>query len=183
MNIASTLAWRSLASRPARSFTAALGIGVGIATVVSVQVIDHNTILTQQMKSTEEVLGHPDVEIEPHEIGLPEGGVAPVELVADPDLAAFCGLFYGHAERVVAPGASLFGDAARHGVDVTTIALGPLAGSDFGAYALAAGRDLAGPSAREMLLPEGIADALDLGVGDRVTLRSATPVREGCRGR
>src|SRR5260221_321462 len=46
VTIAFTLAWRSLASRPARSFTAALGIAVSIATVLSVQVVDRNTIVT-----------------------------------------------------------------------------------------------------------------------------------------
>ena len=126
MNIASTLAWSSLASRPARSFTAALGIGVGIATVVSVQVVDHNTILTQQVRAIEQVLGRPDVEIRPLAAGLDAGGAAPAELANDQDLAAFCGMFQGHAERVdlAAPAG---GDQARHGVDVATLALGPLA--------------------------------------------------------
>ena len=47
MRIAFLLAWRSLTSRPGRSLTSILGIAVGIATVLAVQVIDHNTILTQ----------------------------------------------------------------------------------------------------------------------------------------
>lgn len=186
MNIASMLAWRSLASRPARSFTAALGIAVGIATVVSVQVVDHNTILTQQLKSQVAVLGHPDVEIKPHATGLPDGGAAPAELANDRDLAAFCGLFYGHAERVVAapsggaaPAES--GSAERHGVDLTTLALGPLAASAFGAYSISDGRDFAAADARELLLPERLAAELGLAIGDTVTLRSAVPVREGCR--
>lgn len=178
MNIASTLAWSSLASRPARSFTAALGIGVGIATVLSVQIVDHNTILTQQVKAVEQVLGRPDVEIAPHSAGIPEGGAAPAELVSDPDLAAFCGVFYGHAERRGGAGG---GDQSRHGADLTTIALGPLASAAFGAYSIASGRDFSAPAARELLLPEALALAGDVKLGDRVTLQAAIPVREGCR--
>jgi len=180
MNIASTLAWRSLASRPARSFTAALGIGVGIATVLSVQIVDHNTILTQQSKAAEQVLGHPDVEIRPLAAGLPDGGAAPDEIARDPDLAAFCGVFYGHAERVE-PGAPDDGDRARHAADLTTLALGPLAAERFGAYDLAEGRDFSGPDARELLLPEALANELGLALGAKATLAAAVPVREGCR--
>ena len=65
MTIAFTLAWRSLASRPARSCTAALGIAVGIATVLSVQVVDRNTILTQERLAARQSLGRPDVQIRP----------------------------------------------------------------------------------------------------------------------
>jgi putative ABC transport system permease protein len=179
MNIASTLAWSSLASRPARSFTAALGIGVGIATVVSVQVVDHNTILTQQVRAIEQVLGRPDVEIRPLAAGLDAGGAAPAELANDPDLAAFCGMFQGHAERVD-PGAG-GGDQSRHGADVATLALGPLAAESFGAYAVSEGRDLSGPAARELLVPEALQAATGVALGDKVTLRAAVPVREGCR--
>lgn len=180
MNIASTLAWSSLASKPARSFTAALGIGVGIATVLSVQIVDHNTILTQQLRSAEQVLGRPDVEIRPVAAGIPEGGVAPTELANEKDLAAFCGLFYGHAEIVAGTGNAL-GDGARHGADLTTIAIGPLAASSFGAYSIASGRDFAAPDAHELLLPEQVAHALGLGLGSKLTLKAAVPVHEGCR--
>ncbi len=184
MNITSMLAWRSLASRPARSFTAALGIGVGIATVVSVQVIDHNTILTQQIRSQVAVLGHPDVEIKPHTTGLPDGGVAPIELAADPDLAAFCGVFYGHAERNLPQppaGTPPDADASRFGADVTTLAIGPLAADRFDAYSIESGRDFSATDARELLVPAGFAASLRLAIGDVVTLQSAVPVRQGCR--
>ncbi len=185
MNLTSTLAWRSLASRPARSFTAALGIGVGIATVLSVQIVDHNTILTQRMRSAASVLGHPDVVIEPLTAGLPEGGAAPAEIATDRDLASFCGVFYGHAERVIEDGASgaptpKSKSAARHATDVTTIAVGPLAASQFEAYVVGEGHDFSGSGAHELLVPEQIASELELHVGDRVTLRAAVPVRQGC---
>src|SRR6185503_15969687 len=98
MRIASTLAWRSLASRPARSFTAALGIAVGIATVLSVQVIDHNTILTQERMAQVSPIGTPDVELRPVQPGVPEGGALPAALAGDPDLQGVCALFFNFGE-------------------------------------------------------------------------------------
>ncbi len=47
MRLIVKLAWRQLAWRPAATLLAALGIAVGIATVVSVLVVDHNTLLSQ----------------------------------------------------------------------------------------------------------------------------------------
>jgi len=173
MRIASTLAWRSLASRPARSWTAALGIGVGIATVLSVRIVDHNTILTQQRRTEGEAVGTPDVEIRPLAARLPEGGAMPVEIASDRDVEAFCGLFHNRAERL-ADGA----DGAAG--DFTVAAIGPLAGSLFDAYSVAEGRDFAGARADELLVPERVAVDHGLRVGDRLRLRRALPVRRGC---
>src|SRR5688572_21567844 len=147
MKIASTLAWRSLASRPARSFTAALGIGVGIATVLSVRVVDHNTILTQQRKVEGATLGMPDVELRPVESRLPDGGAAPVELATEPGIATFCGLFYNSAEVV----------SESEKSEATVVGIGPLAASVFGAYDVEEGRDFSGVRAAELLLPERVA--------------------------
>ena len=44
MGLASTLARRSLLQRPARTLFSILGIAVGVATVVGVFTLDHNTI-------------------------------------------------------------------------------------------------------------------------------------------
>jgi putative ABC transport system permease protein len=176
MKLASMLAWRSLASRPARSFTAALGIGVGIATVLSVQVVDHNTILTQQRQAIGETLGQPDVEIRPLAARLPDGGAAPLEVARDRDVEAFCGLYYERAE--------ILGErpvtATDAGPDVTVVGIGPLAASVFGAYSIAEGRDFSATSADELLLPERVAVDRSLEVGDRVTLQRAHAVRRGC---
>src|SRR5262245_50010868 len=162
MKLASTLAWRSLASRPARSFTAALGIGVGIATVLSVQVVDHNTILTQQMQAVGETLGQPDVEIRPVAAHLPDGGAAPLDVARDRDVEAFCGYFYERAEllRGAAAGADLAASDEtpsadpRLSPDVTVVGIGPLAAPVFGAYSITEGRDFASATADELLLPE-----------------------------
>ena len=183
MRIASTLAWRSLASRPARSFTASLGIGVGIATVLAVQVVDHNTILTQQRQLEGETLGEPDVEIRPVEARLPEGGAAPVEIAQERDLAAFCGLFYNHAEIVAEAADAPAASRARAGAgpDVTVVGIGPLAADVFGAYSVEEGRDLAGVRADELLVPEKVAADRGLKVGDHVTLQRALAVRHGCQ--
>ncbi len=178
MRIASTLAWRSLASRPARSFTAALGIGVGIATVLSVQVVDRNTILTQQRQAQGETLGRPDVEIEPIAARLPDGGAAPVELAADPDVAAFCGLFYGSVEVVAPPDAS---EPALENPDVTIVGIGPNAASLFGAYEVEEGHDFSSARAAELLVPERVAADAGLKVGDTLSLRRTRPVRKGCQ--
>jgi putative ABC transport system permease protein len=164
-----------LASRPGRSFTAALGIGVGIATVLSVQVIDRNTILTQERLAEGTALGRPDVEIEPIAARLPEGGAAPVDLAREPDLAAFCGLFWGQAEAIGGDGAKPLAG------DVTLVGIGPLAASLFSAYEVAEGGDFTGARARELLVPERIAVDAALKVGDEVTLRRSRPVRRGCQ--
>ena len=41
------MAWRQLVFRPGKTLASVVGIAVGIATVVSVLVVDHNTLLTQ----------------------------------------------------------------------------------------------------------------------------------------
>lgn len=177
MRIASTLAWRSLASRPARSLTAALGIGVGIATVLSVQIVDHNTILTQQRKAAAETLGTPDVEITPIAPGLPEDGAAPDELARDPDLAAFCGHYYQEVELLGVEA----GEGTGAGASSTVIGIGPLAAETFGAYEVSEGRDFSGAGATELLVPERVAAQRGLEVGDRLTLARSVPVRRGCQ--
>ena len=49
MRLVLLLAWRQLVHRPGATLLSALGIALGIATVVSVITIDHNTLLSQQM--------------------------------------------------------------------------------------------------------------------------------------
>ncbi len=47
MRLVFLLAWRHVIFRPGKTLASALGIGVGIATVVSVLTVDHNTMLSQ----------------------------------------------------------------------------------------------------------------------------------------
>jgi putative ABC transport system permease protein len=161
-----------LASRPARSFTAALGIGVGIATVLSVQVIDRNTIRTQQRLHEENSLSRYDVELSPVKPGVPDGGAAPHDFAADPDLAAFCGWFYDPATLT---------RAGAPPEEVSVFAVGPNASADFGAYLVEEGHDFSSATADELLLPEKVSVERGLKVGDHVTLERTVPVREGCR--
>ena len=73
MRLASRIAWRSLASRPARTATSVLGIAVGVATVLSVLIVDHNTILTE-MRLRPSYSGRADVTVRPVESGAPSPG-------------------------------------------------------------------------------------------------------------
>src|SRR5258706_577163 len=173
VTIAFTLAWRSLASRPARSFTAALGIAVGIATVLSVQVVDRNTILTQERLASRQALGRPDVQIRPLAPGLPPGGAAPAAFAGDRDLESFCGLFFASASCVVEGR----GETPR---EVELAGVGPLAADVFSAYAVASGSDLARADADEALVPAALAAEFGGKVGDRVTLRRLAPARPRC---
>lgn len=173
MTIAFTLAWRSLASRPARSFTAALGIAVGIATVLSVQVVDRNTILTQERLASRQALGRPDVQIRPLAPGLPPGGAAPAAFAGDRDLESFCGLFFANASCAVEGR----GETPR---EVELAGVGPLAADVFSAYAIASGSDLARADADEALVPAALAAEFGVKVGDRVTLRRLAPARRVC---
>jgi putative ABC transport system permease protein len=162
-----------LASRPARSFTAALGIAVGIATVLSVQVIDRNTILTQERLAAQQALGRPDVEIRPLAPGLPPGGAAPTAFAGDRDLESFCGLFFGSVAATRA------GDPAPR--ELALAGVGPLAVPVFSAYEVGQGRDLAGAEADEALLPAEFAAELGWKLGDQVTLARLPSSRRTCK--
>jgi putative ABC transport system permease protein len=173
VTIAFTLAWRSLASRPARSFTAALGIAVGIATVLSVQVVDRNTILTQERLAARQALGRPDVQIRAIAPGLPAGGAAPAAFAGDKDLESFCGLFFANATCAAGNG-----EAAPHELEL--VGVGPLAAEVFSAYEVASGSDLSRADADEALVPAALAAELSLRVGDALSLRRLAPARRVC---
>ncbi len=50
MKLILLLAWRHLVFRPGKTLLSALGIGLGIATVVAVLTVDHNTLLSQHAR-------------------------------------------------------------------------------------------------------------------------------------
>lgn len=170
MKTAFMLAWRSLASRPARSFTAVLGIGLGIATVLAIQVVDHNTLLTQARAGADAV--QPDVEIQPVQSGVPAGGATPDALDQEPALQAYCALFFNRAEGRI--------EGSEDGQQLQLCGLGPNAAGAFDIYRVDAGRDFSTPDAREALLSRKTALDLGIGIGDPILLRRVTPVREGC---
>ena len=54
MGLVTTVARRSLLQRPGRTLFSILGVAVGIATVVAIFTLDHNTILSRTMPGNEE---------------------------------------------------------------------------------------------------------------------------------
>ncbi len=173
MRLASRIAWRSLASRPARTLTSILGIAVGIAAVLSVLIVDHNTILTEVLRRPS-YSGRPDVEIRPLEAGTPRPEV-PEALLREADLLEVLPVFFSRI-RALAPGGGP--EAAR---DLELVAAHPLAGACFAAWRLAAGASFSSPGASEVLLPLGLAAELGLGVGDALVLQRVLPAVRECR--
>ena len=60
MRLILLLAWRHLVFRPAATLLSVLGIALGIATVISVLTVDHNTLLSQQVRR---IPGDPDSDL------------------------------------------------------------------------------------------------------------------------
>ena len=169
MRIASLLAWRSLASRPGRSLTAALGIAIGIATVLSVQVIDHNTILTQEARNRSSV-GPWEVALRPVQSGVPLGGATPRALVEESDISEFIATFEARVE------------IERPDLDPTALrlrGLGPLADNSL-AETLIEGRSLRQPNGLEVLISARAAEQCGIALGDRLPLRRMGKTRRGC---
>lgn len=149
-----------------------LGIAVGIATVLSIQVVDHNTILTEQRLRQAATQPDWEVEIRPKRSRIPEGGAAPRALTEEADLAAFCGLFF---QRV-----DFLRDENSEPVTASVMALGPF-GKEFVPYSVESGRDLSGPAAQEVLVPGPMAAEHGITIGQSLTLQPMTPVRRLCR--
>ncbi|MFH0944612.1 MAG: ABC transporter permease [Planctomycetota bacterium] len=162
-----------MVSRPARTLTAILGIAVGISTVLSVLIVDHNTILTEMSRrpSFDPKL---DLVIRPLEAGATGTG-APRELLEDPDLIHASPVFFS---RIRVPGPPGSPDSAE---DLELVALDRNAGVEFQAYELEEGSTFSGNDASEVLLPEALAAELGVAVGDSLALQRALPAVHECR--
>src|SRR5262245_50489729 len=171
MNHILLLAWRHFASRPARTATSVLGVGLGLATVLAVLTIDHNTILTQLRRSSVPPVARPDVEIRPLRPNPPDLAALRRQLAARTDLQSVAALFFGAVD--VAGGR---GGAARQ--DVRLCALEPGAGHAFESYEIAAGEDL--EDGADLLVSQSIARELQLQLGDELEVTRATPRVQGC---
>lgn len=170
MRLASRIAWRSLVSRPGRTVTSALGIAVGVAAVLSVLIVDHNTILTEVLRRPS-YSGHPDVEIRPLETAAP-GKDIPEALRRDGDLRQLMPIFTSRIRlHPASPAAAL---------DVELIALDPAAGDRFGAWQIVDGDGFQSMSAHDVLLPRSLAQELHLAPGDTLGLQRALPPRREC---
>jgi len=155
------LAWRDLVFRPGKTLASVLGIAVGIATVVSVLVVDHNTLLSQtagqpQAEPDADLLIQPDVS---GERGL---DAVRADLLAEPLLSRVTAFASGTLS-LATPG------GRRVGVEL--MGLDPGAASDLHAYVVSEGDDLDHASpAPQVLLPLRLAAELGLSVGEEVLL-------------
>ncbi len=179
MRLESRIAWRSLASRPGRTFTSILGIAVGVATVLSVLIVDHNTILTEQLRRPS-FSGKPDLEIRPLDVGV--RGEVPLALSRDPALRQVMPVFFSSI-RVYPHDAVRETDAngIPTSIDMQLIAVDPDAGRRFDAWRVVEGDDLARSGDATVLLSVDVAQTLGVAVGDVIHLQRALPLLRECQ--
>ncbi|MEW6745780.1 MAG: FtsX-like permease family protein [Planctomycetota bacterium] len=172
MKLVFLIAWRSLTSRPGRAVASVLGVAVGIATVLAVSTVDHNTILSQLTEPGPR-MGDPDVELRPVVLRPEETLSLPALIEDDPAIAKVTGLFL-NSGRVMKPG------EPERSIDVRVCGFGAGTGKDFNAYVVEEGSDLTAPDEPGVLVPRKMATALGLAVGDEVVLQPLAPPVEGC---
>ena len=179
MRLLFQLALRQLLYRPARTLLSALGISMGIATVVAILVVDENTLLSQQARRVPDDPGA-DLLIQPLESAPAAAAVAENRLRAQPFLRGVTAFATGRRTLVVTPPADAApGPRPKPIPDVEVMALEPGATTHHEAYTVAEGSDL-DPSGDEpqMLVSAAIAQQLPLHPGDLVAL-FAPPARRG----
>ena len=173
MRLILLLAWRHLVFRPAATLLSVLGIALGIATVISVLTVDHNTLLSQQLRR---IPGDPDSDLLIQPLQTAPGGfdAQAAALRAQPDLR--------HVTAFATGNWNLAGGPRPTGIEL--MAVEASAATELGAYAIAEGRDLDFGLApgelelrRELLLSPGLAEATGLFVGDTVRLSKPSPRR------
>jgi putative ABC transport system permease protein len=155
------LVWRHLVFRPGATLLSALGIAVGIATVTSVLIVDHNTLLSQQ---TRRIPSDPesDLLIQPLLTAPDAYDVSVGELRKTPFLRGVTGF---------ATGTWVLDSTSRSRAGVEVMAVEPGALDYHGAYLVTEGRNLDfGSGAPEMLISAGLAQQLGVQVGDIVSL-------------
>jgi len=170
MRLLVKLAWRNLSFRPGKTVASVLGIAVGIATVVSVLTVDHNTLLTQaRLRAPTEP--ESDLVLQP----VP-GAFSSYEEMADalrvePDLRGIAGFARATFTLVSKE------DERRAGIELMAVEEEAL--TIHGGYAVAEGDDLDHRSGvPELLVSAGVAERADLAVGELVELVH-TPRRRG----
>jgi putative ABC transport system permease protein len=167
------LVWRHLAFRPGATLLSALGIAVGIATVTSVLIVDHNTLLSQQ---TRRIPSDPesDLLIQPLHTAPEAYDKASADLRAAPFLRGVTGF---------ATGTWVMDTHLKSRAGIEVMAVEPGALDYHGAYMLTEGRNLDyGSGAPELLISSGLSTQLGLAVGDIVSLsrppRRVAPVEK-----
>ncbi|MFG0315925.1 MAG: ABC transporter permease, partial [Planctomycetota bacterium JB042] len=175
MKLASRIAWRSLASRPGRTLTSVLGIAVGVAAVLSVLIVDHNTILTERLRRPS-FSGKPDLEIRPVDAGAPSTDV-PAALERHASLREVRPVFFSRIR--LHPGAA--GGEGAPFRDVELVAVDPRAGARFDAWVVSEGEEFSRPDASDVLIAAPLAAELGVGPGDSIGLQRALPSVKQCR--
>ncbi len=166
-----TIAGRSLLRRPGRTLFSIAGIAVGIATVVGIFALDHNTVLGRAREVESE--WQADIRVSPSALAKRPRE----ELEALPGVEGVAATFQNDAGLVLPD------DPEARAERVRLVALDPGEALALDAYAILAGRDLA-PAAvdpPQVLVGEALARRLGLGVGDTVLLgKPRRPPRKDC---
>lgn len=174
----STLVKRSLWQRRGRTFFSILGIAVGIATVVGVYTLDHNTVVG--LSKRPDANWRPAIEVNPGR----KARDARTTLKGLAGVGEVCRIFQNDVEVTVEglePGPEARGRGARNPrARLFAVEAGPI--SDFDTWRLLDGRDLQpGATGHEVLIGEKIAARFGIGPGDEVRLsRPRRAARKDC---
>jgi len=167
MGLATTIALRSLRQKPGRTLFSVAGIAVGIATVVGIFTLDHNTILGRTRGAEPE--WEAEIEVRPSKgVEHPEEALRTM-----PGILGVTAAFQkGALARAATPEAKT--------TPVQLVALEPEGASSLQALQLLEGAPLEasapGAGRRQVLVGRALAEEDGIGIGD--TLELARPVRE-----
>ncbi|RKY19328.1 MAG: hypothetical protein DRQ55_10890 [Planctomycetota bacterium] len=170
MKLMFLLAWRHLAFRPGKTLASVLGIAVGLATVLTVLVVDHNTLLTQDKQRAR---GDPeaDLVIEPDRSSPLAMAEVAEELRAEPMLRGVSA--WGRLSLSLRVNGK-----AVSGLDL--FAVEASARDHHAAWVLDEGQDLDFDSdVPQLLVSADVAARAGLSVGDLVELAERAPQRRG----
>lgn len=177
MGIALTVARRGLLSRPGRTLFSLLGIALGIATVVGVFTLDHNTVEGLKLRYVTDWSA--DLEVSAHaEVQNPR-----TQLVQVPGVAAATAFFQQEAvlrRPGAAPSERGGRDTAGAELRAPVLAVEAATLGRLEAYELLSGRNIDPEAAGlELLVGARVAEELKLSVGDELEL--SRPVRSARR--
>lgn len=162
MSLTSFIVSRNWASSRLRVLLTLLGIALGVAIVVAIYVMDHNTIQSR-IRALDPQRGQVDLEVLPLQPGRAVAEVL-AELRREPGVQAIA--TWREARGVVRTAAA--------SEEIAVFGIGPLPSANFAHYVVARGRDLTpadeGADGRAILLGEAAASKLGVDVGSRITL-------------
>ena len=163
MGLATTLARRSLLSRPGRTLFSVLGIALGVATVVGVVVLDHNTIVGLSLPHLER--GAPDLELR-----LTDGGRDARDLYEVEGVSLAARYFQQDAMLRRDPVSEVTPDEPKWRERVRLFAIDAQYAPDLNVYTLGEGTHLAADGRRQVLIGEALSERFEVGVGDTLWL-------------